>query len=285
MPVLIHHNVAEAGMRGDVWVVGSLNVDLLSRVKRLPSSGETVTGSDLERRPGGKGANQALAAARAGATVHMVGRVGDDPVGARYLKGLRQRSIDTEGVAVEIGCATGHAFVIVDGSGENCIVVMPGANGRVNVSDMVRFRPRRGDVVLLQLEIPTEAVAAAISIARQASAKTLLNLAPYRVLDTDLIAACDVILVNEHEARQLNRSGAVPRSLVVTRGAQGATWGDRTARCVTDAVLDTTGAGDAFAGALAAALAAGHGDQAGLERAVAAGAAAVGWQGAQGWQL
>lgn len=272
-------------MKGAVWVVGSLNVDLLSRVHRLPSPGETVIGSDLERRPGGKGGNQAVAAAHAGAQVHMVGRVGDDPVGAAYVDGLRRRSIDTDGIAVETDCVTGHAFVLVDDNAENCVVVMQGANGRVGISDMARFRPRQGDVLLLQLEVPTEAVAAAISIARRAGAKTLLNLSPYRLLGGDLIAACDVILVNEHEARQLHRSGAVPRSIVVTRGAQGATWGNRKARCATDAVVDTTGAGDSFAGAFAAALAAGDSEQITLERAAAAGAAAVGWRGAQGWGL
>src|SRR6478609_5722073 len=99
---------------GDVWVIGSLNVDLASRVQQLPRPGETVAGTDLERSPGGKGANQAVAAAAAGATVHMIGRVGDDDAGAAYLAGLRARGVDTSGVTVEPECSTGHAIVLVD---------------------------------------------------------------------------------------------------------------------------------------------------------------------------
>jgi ribokinase len=277
---------ADAGsLMGDVWIVGSLNVDLISRVHRLPSPGETVAGGDLERRPGGKGANQAVAAASAGAAVRMVGRVGDDAAASAYLAGLQGRSIDTSGIATEPDCDTGLAIVLVDDGAENCIVVIPGANGRVGPEDVTRFRPSRDDVLLLQLELPTAVIAEAIAVANQAGARTLLNLAPYRDLDADLIAGCDIILVNEHEAEQLAASGVTPLSLVITRGAKGASWGDRSSVCAAEAVVDTTGAGDAFAGAFAAALAAGDDDQTALDRAAAAGAAAVGWPGAQGWKF
>ena len=270
---------------GDVWIVGSINVDLITRVHRLPSPGETVAGGDLERRPGGKGANQAVAAAAAGAKVHMVGRVGDDPAGAAYIAGLQNRSVDTSGIAVEPNCATGHAIVLVDDEAENCIVVIPGANGRVGPEDVARFQPARDDILLLQLELPTDVIAEAIMVATRAGARTVLNLAPYHDLAAELVGACDIVVVNEHEARQLAASGVAPGSLVVTRGAKGASWGDRTAAHAAEAVVDTTGAGDAFAGAFAAALAAGADDQTALDNAAAAGAAAVGWPGAQGWQF
>jgi ribokinase len=268
---------------GDVWVVGSLNIDLVSRVQRLPGPGETVLGSDFQRLPGGKGANQAVAAAAAGATVHMIGRVGNDEAGAAYVSGLARRSVDTSGIAVESDCPSGHALVLVDDAAENCIVVIPGANGRVDESDLQRFQPAAGDVVLLQLEIPAPVVAAALTRAKESGARSVLNLAPYRDLDPQVIERCDIVVVNEHEARQLQNTDAAPKSVVVTRGARGATWGDRSAVSPADAVVDTTGAGDAFVGALAAALAAGDDDQAALEHAVAAGAAAVAWPGAQGW--
>ncbi len=268
---------------GVVWVIGSLNIDLVSRVKRLPMPGETVPGSDLERYPGGKGANQAVAAAAAGATVHLIGRVGDDTDGARYVAGLSDRSVDVASVIVEPNCASGHAVVFVDDEAENCIVVMPGANGRLASSDVARLRPAAGDVVLLQLEVPPLVIAESIAVANRAQAVAVLNLAPYRDLDAALIGACDVVVVNEHEARQLAAAGSVPDSVVITRGAQGATWGELSARRAAAAVVDTTGAGDAFAGSLAAALADGADHQCALERAVSAGARAVGQRGAQGW--
>ncbi len=268
---------------GDVWVIGSLNVDLVSRVRQLPRPGETVAGTDLERHPGGKGANQAVAAAAAGAAVHMIGRVGDDDSGAAYLAGLRERGVGIDGVTAEPGCSTGHAIVLVDEDGENCIVVMPGANGRVDERDVDRFRPAPGDVLLLQLEVPTPVVAAALASAASHGVRSVLNLAPYRDLDPSLIDGADLVVVNEVERRQLAARDANPRSLVVTRGARGATWGSLSAMHPADSLLDTTGAGDAFVGALAAALAAGADDQGALDRAAAAGARAVSHRGAQGW--
>ena len=268
---------------GDVWVIGSLNVDLASRVNRLPSPGETVMGGDLERSPGGKGANQAVAAAAAGADVHMIGRVGDDDVGAAYLAGMRERGVDISGITVEPHCSTGHAIVLVDDDGENCIVVMPGANGRLGGRDLDRFRPAPDDVLLLQLEVPSKVVAVGLAKAAAAGVRSVLNLAPYRDLGAAVVTAADLVVVNEIEAGQLTASGATPRSLVVTHGAQGATWGEWSAVHTADSVVDTTGAGDAFVGALAAALALGEDHQRALNLAAEAGARAVGHPGAQGW--
>lgn len=266
-----------------VWVVGSLNVDLVFRMPHLPEPGETVQGSNFSRFPGGKGANQAVAAARAGATVRMIGRVGDDAIGAEYLAGLRGLSVDIEGVAIENDCATGQAAVLVDDRGENCIVVTAGANGCVDRRDVARLQPARDDVVLLQLEVSTEVTAQSLTIARRAGAHCMVNLAPYRDADARLIRRGDVVVVNEHEARQMAAAALAPDELVITQGSRGASWGARTAACSAETVIDTTGAGDAFTGTLAAGLAAGLEQQAALQLAVDAGAAAVARRGAQGW--
>lgn len=266
-----------------VWVIGSLNVDLVSRVQRFPGPGETVAGEGLRRLPGGKGANQAVAAAGAGASVRMIGRVGDDAAGSEYLAAMAQRGVDVSAVTTEPNCSTGHAMILLDRHGENCIVVIAGANGRVGLDDLARFEPEAGDVLLLQLEVPTAVIAAAVAAGAAAGATVLLNLSPYQELDPDLVHACDVIVVNEHEAAQLTASGIEPDSVVITRGSAGASWEGATARSESIEVIDTTGAGDAFAGALAAALARGEDHQAALQAAVSAGADAIGRLGAQGW--
>ncbi len=272
---------------GSVWVIGSLNVDLVSRVYRFPAPGETVLGRGMQRLPGGKGANQAVAAAAAGAVVRMIGRVGDDAAGAEYLAALADRGVDVSGIRIEPNCPTGHAMILLDQSGENCIVVIPGANGQVGLEDLDSFRPSCGDVVLLQLEVPTEVIAAAVAAGNAAKATLVLNLSPYVELPPELVRGCDVVVVNEHEAAQLRATGIEPRSLVVTLGAGGARWEcDRQAESAAGQaveVVDTTGAGDAFAGALAAALALGERHRVALRSAVAAGAAAVGHFGAQRW--
>jgi ribokinase len=274
---------------GAVWVLGSLNVDIVARVDRFPDPGETVPGQDLLRLPGGKGANQAVAAAVAGATVHLIGRVGDDAAGASYRAALSDRGIDVAGVLPEPACTTGHALILLDRHGENCIVVVGGANDRLGPPDLARLQPAPGDVVLLQWEVPTAVVAAAAGIASSAGATVVVNPSPFRQEGAAaLLADCDVIVVNEHEAGMLRSAGLAPRSVIVTSGPDGARWLEDgrpdvigVARDVP--VIDTTGAGDAFAGALAAALARGENRAKALDDALAAGAAAVGWLGAQGW--
>ncbi len=260
-----------------VLVLGSLNVDLVTRVERHPSPGETVLGEGLERLAGGKGANQAVAAAAAGASVVMVGAVGADEGGSAYLDRLRARGIDVTRVVVHPQEPTGTALIVVSAEGENSIVVVPGANGTVGWD----VELESGDVLLAQLEVPLETVADAVRAAASAGARVVLNVAPYADLPGDVLDLCDPVVANEHEASQLP---STPRSLLVTLGAEGATWGELTVPAesiAADEVVDTTGAGDAFCGALAAALAAGEDDEAALRLAVAAGGAAVRHHGAQ----
>jgi ribokinase len=271
---------------GRVVVVGSLNVDLVVSVERHPGSGETVLGSSLRRLPGGKGANQAVAAAEARATVALVGCVGDDADGTAYLDGLRVRGVDTTGVRRVAG-PTGTALVVVDHGGENTIVVVPAANASVGLQDLQDLELGSADVVLLQLEIPLPVVAAAIRRASESGARVVLNLAPFAELAADLLDACDPVVVNEHEAAAL---GHRPGSLLVTLGPRGARW-ERPGELVeVDAphveVVDTTGAGDVFAGTLAAALASGAAHRDAVSAAVAAAARSVTRPGAQGgWTL
>ena len=268
-----------------VMVLGSLNVDLVTRVERHPRPGETVLGHGLVQLAGGKGANQAMAAAAAGAEVLMVGCVGSDAGGTAYLIRLRDAGVDVSRVRVVEGEASGHALIAVDERGENTIVVIPGANGRLGdteVDAVELLGP--GDVLLLQLEVPLPVVCAAARRAAHRGARVVLNTAPYAGLPADVVALADPVVANEHEMVALAESGAVPGSLLVTFGANGASWdGDiAPAHEVASAdVVDTTGAGDAFCGALAAALAAGADRTAALDRALAAGAAAVQHAGAQ----
>ena len=263
---------------GRVVVLGSLNVDLVTRVERHPSPGETVLGDGLARLAGGKGANQAIAAARAGASVVMVGSVGDDEGGSAYLARLSAHGIDVSQVVVHPEEPTGTAIVVVSADGENSIVVVPGANATVTWPHL-DLSP--GDVLLAQLEVPLETVATGVRAAAFAGARVVLNVAPYADLPDDVIDLADPVVANEHEASQLVRS---PHSLVVTRGGDGAAWGSVRVPAESvpdDEVVDTTGAGDAFCGALAAALAAGDDDESALRAALTAGAAAVRHDGAQ----
>jgi len=270
---------------GRVVVLGSLNVDLVTRVERHPKPGETVVGSGLARLAGGKGANQAVAACAAGAPVLMVGCVGADEVGSAYIARLSAIGIDVSGIRTQPDRVTGHALITVDETGENSIVVVPGANAELTVDDLeVLGSVGPGDIVLLQLEVPLSVVAAAARRGSARGARVMVNLAPYAALPADVVALADPAVVNEHEALMLADSEAMPASLVVTFGAAGAAWdGDQIIGPVVEesAVLDTTGAGDAFCGALAAALVAGAGRGFALQAALAAGAEAVKHVGAQ----
>ena len=270
---------------GRVVVVGSLNVDLVTRVERHPKPGETVVGSGLERRAGGKGANQAVAAAAAGAAVVMVGCVGSDEAGSAYVARLSALGIDVSSIRAQPDCVTGHALVTVDEAGENSIVIVAGANAAVTVGDLaVLDSVGAGDVVLLQLEVPLLVVAAAARRASNRGARVVVNLAPYAALPPDVVALADPLVVNEHEALMLADSEAMPASLIVTFGAAGAAWdGDQLIGPSVEEseVLDTTGAGDAFCGALSAALVAGARRREALQAALTAGAETVKHVGAQ----
>jgi ribokinase len=271
---------------GRVAVLGSLNVDVVTLVERHPSPGETVLGQAAGRFAGGKGGNQAAGAARAGTShVQMLARVGTDEAGAAYVERLVALGIDASPVSTSRTAPTGTALITVDEQGENSIVVIAGANREPDPSlahEAGRLEP--GDVLLCSLEVDLGTVADAARAAHAAGARVVINLAPYAALPPDVIALADPVVVNESEMRQLADSDLLPQSLLVTFGAAGARWGAEGVDGIpvpTAQVGDTVGAGDAFCGALAAALADGAGPRAALEAANEAGAAAVRWVGAQ----
>ncbi|MBO0684173.1 MAG: ribokinase, partial [Candidatus Dormibacteraeota bacterium] len=257
-----------------VVVLGSLNRDYVVQVPRLPSAGQTVVGGGhLQLFSGGKGANQAVAAARLGAEVAMVGRVGDDDAGRVLVEGLEADGVDISGVAVDPAAPTGAALIVVEEGGQNLITVAPGANAAVGRKELelALGSLRAGDLLLLQLEIPMAAVRAAIGRAGAAGARVILNAAPAAKLDPEVLRGLDVLVVNETEARALAGAPAQeaagllvrrgPAAVVVTLGERGSLLqeGGRATEVAPHRVraIDATGAGDAFAGGLAAALAAG----------------------------
>ncbi|RIX26538.1 PfkB family carbohydrate kinase [Amnibacterium setariae] len=266
----------------DVWVLGSLNVDVVVRVPRHPEPGETLIGGDPALAFGGKGANQAVAAARAGAAVRMIGAVGEDAEGAAYRERLARFGVDVRGVRRVPG-PTGRAFIAVADDGENTIIVSPGANAAVGGQDLDALRGIvAGDVLLLQLEVDLDVVAAAARTAAAAGARVVLNTAPYADLPADVLALAEPVVANASEAELLRAAGGRPAELLVTRGEEGSAWGgiavpaDRAGT-----VVDTTGAGDTYCGALAAALAAGEDREPAMRAAAAAAARSVEHAGAQ----
>ncbi len=213
-------NPSAAAARFDVVVVGSLNLDVVVRTRRHPAPGETVAGSDYLEVAGGKGLNQAVAAARAGARVAKVGAVGDDAAGELLRSILHDDGIDDALVATVPGVPSGRAAITVDASGENSIVVVPGANGHVGVDALPS-----ASVVLAQLEVPQSAIADAFARARDAGARTMLDPSPAVPLGAHLVDLCDVIIPNEHEAAVLGGAdmlGAHGADVIVTTGAAGA---------------------------------------------------------------
>jgi ribokinase len=281
-------------MTPTVVVVGSINVDLCTFVQRLPRPGETVIGGTFERQQGGKGANQAVAAARLGARVIMVGMVGDDDLGRDAREGLGKEGVDVSEVA-EGKKHTGVAEILIDENGENLIAVATGANDELtptSVTESLQRIDAENAVVLSVLEIPLTAVLAAATIAKEKGWQFVLNPAPAAPLGGDLLARCDVLTPNEHEVDQLGRrdpeellaGGA--QAVVVTRGAAGADLlrpGMPTHHQPAFPVepLDTTGAGDAFTGALAWALAGGRDLEAAVQAAAACAALSTRKRGAR----
>ncbi|WP_033322740.1 ribokinase [Streptomyces yerevanensis] len=283
----------------DLLVIGSANADLVIGVERRPGAGETVLGSDLAVHPGGKGANQAVAAARLGARTALLARVGDDGHGRLLLDSMRDAGVDTAGVLVG-GAPTGIALITVDPSGDNSIVVSPGANGRLTPEDVRTASAllAASPVVSAQLEIPLETVEEVVRGLRPGT-RFVLNPSPPRELPDEVLAACDPLIVNEHEARVVLGADAGagpsewaesllargPRSVVVTLGEEGALVADasgvtRVPSVKVDAV-DTTGAGDAFTAALAWRLGAGESLADSAAYAARVGAVAVTREGAQ----
>jgi len=258
----------------DVVVVGSANLDLVAAVDRLPGPGETVPGSSYAEYPGGKGLNQAVAAARAGASVAFVGAVGSDAAAATLLDVMHQDGIDTANVATA-DQPTGRALIGVAASGENSIVVVAGANATVTAHTVPASR-----VVLSQLEVPVAAIERAFTAARDSGATTVLNPAPASAIPESLLALCDVVVPNEHEVELLGGFDHLldlgAKAVVVTLGARGAALhtrdGDTPIAPFEVTPVDTTGAGDTFCGALCARLAAGDELEAALRVASAAAA-------------
>lgn len=265
----------------DVVVVGSANVDLVLMVERIPRPGETVLASGLTRGPGGKGANQAVAAARAGARTTFVAALGDDDGGRLLRDALTEAGVD-QGLVRTSTEPTGTAIITVDGAGENAITVAPSANAGLTLDAAAITAIREAAVVLAQLEIPFGTVRAAAEAGRY----TILNAAPAAELDPDLLAHLDLLVVNEHEASIVSAVDGDPSvtgrallervpAVVVTLGADGALVLRRDADPehvpgFAVPVIDTTAAGDTFCGVLAASLARGDALPAAVRRANAA---------------
>lgn len=283
-----------------ITVFGSINIDLIARVDRLPRPGETVGGSSFAAAAGGKGANQALAAARAGAPVRLLGAVGQDGFAEEALARLRDAGVDLTGVR-SVAEPTGTAVILVDGRGENVIAVIPGANGALGAGDAAALRFAPGDLLLLQFEVPVAAAHAAAAAAKAAGIRVVLNLAPFHSDATALLPYVTDLIVNESEAELLagslgrreameqDRAAALARRLgvnvVLTLGGDGAVacFDGRMERVPALAVkaTDTIGAGDTFCGYLAAALHQGTNTSAALRLAVAAASLSCTRPGAQ----
>ena len=281
-------------------MVGSINQDFVLKIERRPEPGETVTGAELSLFPGGKGANQAVAAARFGAEVAMLGRVGEDSFGGELIENLRDNGVDTSRVESVTGAPTGSAFITVTPEGENAIIVSPGANRRFGPDGVIAAREdlKRARILVAQLEVEVDAIETAARIVDEAGGRFLLNLAPPREVPDELLRLSDPLVVNEHEAAFLLGEDAQAQesaeklldlgleSAVVTLGAAGAILaaGESSQHFPTPKVqvVDTTGAGDAFIGALVAKLVGGALLEEAVPYAVLAGAVAVTREGAQG---
>ena len=282
-----------------VLVIGSVNQDLTVRVPRFPGPGETLLGLDVTYGLGGKGANQAVAAARTGVATSLLATVGDDQVGQQLLAWLAERGVATSLVNEARGAASGTAHITVDAAGENQIVVVAGANALTLSVDEAAVAA--ASVVVLQGEVPVSTIEVAVSSAQRFGTPVLLNLAPVLALSPETLAAVDYLVVNESEAGLLlgqSLSGtpdnalaavsaltAVSVNAVITLGGAGAVWADAvgasghvSAPSVT--VVDTTGAGDAFVGVMAAALALGYGLTTAVAQGIRAASTAVGLPGA-----
>lgn len=291
--------------RPTVAVVGSLNIDLVAAVKRLPRPGETVAAGGITKLFGGKGANQAIAAARQDTNVSFLGCVGGDADGRAYRQRLRAEGIDIAGISTNRGALTGTAIIGVDDSAENLIMVAPEANGCVSAKMIERHRRKIASAaaLLLQFEIPTEAILTAIRIANAGGVPTILNPSPFREDFPWGDVKLDVVIVNEGEAESVTdlKAGTIRRQarrwqdalraknikrLIVTRGHRSTLTRDvtgdfREIKTYSVQPVDTVGAGDAFAGCFAAALARGVAIDAAIERANCAGALATLKPGAQ----
>ncbi len=264
-----------------ITVIGSVNLDIVARARRLPAPGETVTGAELFRFPGGKGANQALAARRLGAAVQLVACVGEDAAAGEALALLREGGVDLAACSVLGDVATGTALIAVAPDGENQIVVAPGANTRLTLERVPRLDT---DAVICQLEVPADTIA---GIAERFDGFLCTNLAPARHIDVAVLQRADLVVVNETESAWYGAALQACRGLVATTRGAGMATLQRDGRVVAEErpphvdAVDATGAGDAFTAALTVALVEGQAPPDALRFACAAGAAATMKMGAQ----
>lgn len=284
-------------------VIGSINMDMVVRTPRFPAAGETLIGRTFSTVPGGKGANQAVALAKLGVPVRMVGMVGDDGFGQQYLEHFRAVGVDCSAVSVKEGVSTGVADIQVSDDGENCIVVIPGANGECDEAwlDGVLEKVMDCDIFLLQLEIPLETVKKCVVRLREAGKTIILDPAPAVPLDDELLVRVDYITPNETELRIITSSlpesagveervrhliGDSSRIVIHKHGAEGAYFADGSGMEHVPGykvkAVDTTAAGDTFNAGFAAGLAMGMSIRESVKLANAAGAMAVTKLGAQG---
>lgn len=283
-----------------IYVIGSINLDLIADVERIPEPGETVSGTGFKTAPGGKGANQALAAARAGTPTRMIGAVGKDNFAKQAMELLASGGVDLSSVH-ESHASTGTALIMVEKKGENIIAVVPGANATVVPGDFARAELSAKDIVLLQHEIPLETVDAALDAARAGGAISVLNTAPFQTLAAPLLAKADYVVANETEfdlytealklqgrdrlARMRGFAEKTGRTIVVTLGGDGVIAVTPTQTHEVSAMkitpVDTVGAGDTFCGYLGAGLHAGLPLETALKRASIAGSLACLKPGAQ----
>ena len=285
-----------------ICVIGSLNMDLCVGTPRVPVMGETILGGGFFTCPGGKGANQAAAAAKLGADVTMIGCVGGDAFGAQLVENLQASGVNTEHIRIIEKASTGIAVILLH-DGDNCIIVDPGANAMLTPEDIAALEPviAASDMLVLQLEIPLAAVRKAMEIARAHGVQVLLNPAPAQTLPADFLAMADILTPNESECERLTglpcgtleeaAAGAqalldmgIPRVLV-TLGGDGVLYSGKDGMIHKPAqsvkVVDTTGAGDSFTGALAVSLADGADFDAAVDFALAVAALTVSRKGAQ----
>lgn len=252
-----------------IAVVGSINIDIVASAPHIPKKGETIMGTDLNFIPGGKGANQAVALGQLGADVTMFACIGDDDFGRLALANLQERSVNTSVIKIIPNQVTGVALITV-GDNDNSIVVVPGANDKVDISyiDSIKQELLQSDIVVLQLEIPLKTVEYVVKLCKEAHITVLLNPAPAQVLPESLIEAVDFLTPNEHESAILfNETGEYfnllrqyPEKLIITLGSAGVCTALKSGEILTVSalpatVVDTTGAGDTFNGAFAYAIA------------------------------
>ena len=290
-------------MKNSIIVVGSINTDLIMRVDHLPAPGETILSANIQTAGGGKGANQAVASARLGGKVSLVGRVGNDVYADFHLQSFSHEGINTEAVAHCSDVPTGTAIILVDIHGQNSIVVSPGANALVKKTDVENaknlFKP--GNILLLQMEIPLETVIFAAQKAKESGMQVILNPAPARILPASLLKNIDLLILNETEMEiiighkwneEIDPLNPIESffnkgvtTVILTLGAQGARFFSRNHQffqlAFTIQAIDTTAAGDAFVGAYAVALSEEFSSEESMRFACAAGALAATQLGAQ----